>query len=155
MNRRRIEFFLILWLGSNVIGCRSSNTSSCVEGQTDTNCLCPQELRNTLTQYGIEYCNMYLTWPVRKDLFPNQTSYENAIVRAKSYYVANKNATFQDSDASGTMNENLLSYQPYWGCVLVRCVFECRSRTSYDTSACARLSTHRSTLLRTSELSSL
>lgn len=55
----------------------------------------------------------------------SSSAYIDADSRARAYYQANKNATFASSDddefgdlESGVFTKRLLSYQPYWGCVL-------------------------------------
>ena len=73
-----------------------------------------------MTQYNATFCEGYVTWPVHANLFQTEADYDTADTNARAYYLNNKDATFSDESADGNMNKNLLSYQPYWGCVQVR-----------------------------------
>jgi len=60
---------------------------------------------------------------VKASAFTIDSDYLNATEAAKAYYLNKKNATLSDDHDDldpdpGMYTKNLLSYQPYWGCVL-------------------------------------
>ena len=88
-----------------------------------SNCLCATAVQARLEDLGLEYCKNYVTWPVKSSAFTIDSDYLAATEAAKAYYLNNKNRTLSDDHDDldpdpGVYTQNLLSYQPYWGCVL-------------------------------------
>ena len=86
-------------------------------------CLCATAVQAKLEDLGLEYCKNYVTWPVKSSAFTIDSDYLAATEAAKAYYLNNKNTTLSDDHDDydpepGVYTQNLLSYQPYWGCVL-------------------------------------
>ena len=87
------------------------------------NCLCASAVQAKLEDLGLEFCKNYVTWPVKSSAFTIDSDYLNATEAAQAYYLNNTNLTLSDSHDDlypdpGVYTYNLLSYQPYWGCVL-------------------------------------